>query len=100
VKRSDKKQPELIDGKTGEPAPPPRRIDLSNLRDVRIEMAYVYREMDAGRIVAADASRRVYVLGEIGKIITVAEIERRIGELEERHGRGNASEAQTQQLRH
>lgn len=46
-------------------------------------MALVYRRMDANEIPAQDATRRVYVLGEIGKIITVAEIERRLNELEE-----------------
>lgn len=79
---SDEKQGQTIDGETGKADPTPRRIDLSTLRDIRLEMAHVYRELDAGRMQAQDATRRVYVLDAIGKIITVAEIERRIVELE------------------
>jgi hypothetical protein len=47
-------------------------------------MAHVYREMDAGEMEAAEGTKRVYVLDAIGKIITVAEIERRLAELEEK----------------
>ena len=86
---------ETIDGATGalDPTPqekggrdgkPRRRIDLVTLRDVRLEMAHVYREMDAGTIEHADGTKRVYVLDTIAKVITVAEIERRLEELEAR----------------
>lgn len=36
----DESMPQTIDGKTGKPVPTPRTINLSNLRDVRLEMAY------------------------------------------------------------
>ena len=49
-------------------------------------MAHVYRQMDAGKIPTQDGTRRVYVLAEIGKIITVAEIEKRLEEFEEKQG--------------
>ena len=88
---SDKSDHQVIDGATGLPDPTPaktgsgkRRIDLSTLRDVRIEMAHVYRSMDAGEMEAQEGSKRVYVLGEIAKIITIADIEKRVAELEER----------------
>ena len=84
--RPDAKGPQTIDGQTGMAEPAPRRIDLSTLRDVRLEMAAVYRCLDAGDLAAQEATRRVYILGEIGKVITLAELERRIGELEERRG--------------
>jgi hypothetical protein len=84
MSESDETSMQVIDGETGEVIPTPRRIDLSNLRDVRLEMAHVYREMDAGRIKTQDATRRVYVLDAIGKVITVAELEKRLAELEER----------------
>lgn len=91
----DESSGQIIDGETGLPDPTPpkltgkdgkprRRIDLSSLRDVRLEMAHVYREMEAGLIETQDGTRRVYVLAEIGKVITVAEIERRLTELEGR----------------
>jgi hypothetical protein len=80
----DKKRPETIDGATGTPDPTPRRIDLSSLRDLRLELAAVYRKMDAGEIETQDGTRRAYVLKTIHDVIVSAELERRIGELEER----------------
>lgn len=97
LKQSDTATTEVIDGETGKVDPSPlyhgafgkagRRIDLSTLRDVRLEMARVYRMMDAGEIEDASGTKRVYALEGIGKVITVAEIERRIQELEDRQGR-------------
>ncbi len=81
---SDKRGPETIDGATGTPEATPRRIDLSSLRDVRLELAAVYRKMDAGEIQTQDGTRRAYVLKTIHDVIVSAELERRIGELEER----------------
>lgn len=88
----DKRTAETIDEETGTPHPTPRRIDLSNLRDVRLELAVVYRKMDAGEIETQDGTRRAYVLKTIHDVIVSAELERRIQELEEqqatpaRHG--------------
>ncbi len=86
---SDKRNPETIDGQTGKPEgtptdKPDRRIDLSSLRDVRLELAYLYREIDAERIESRDGSRRAFVLRQIHDCIVSAELERRIAELEER----------------
>ena len=82
---SDKRQRQTIDGATGRPeGTPRRRIDLSSLRDVRLELAAVYRKMDAGEIESQDGTRRAYVLRAIGDIIEMAELERRILELESR----------------
>lgn len=75
--------PEVIDGATGLPDPPPRRIDLSNLRDVRLEMAEVYRQVDRRQIESQDGSRRVYMLRQIADVIVNADLERRVSELEE-----------------
>ena len=85
-KKPDEKRPETIDGQTGKPDPTPRRIDLSSLRDVRIEMAACYRAVDAGTIESQDASRRVYILRQIADVIVNADLERRVAELEERRG--------------
>lgn len=91
---SDETAAQVIDGETGQldPSPraigkdgkPRRRIDLSTLRDVRLEMANVYREMEAGTIEDAAGTKRVYVLRNIADVITVAEIERRLIELEDK----------------
>ena len=81
--RSDKRRSETIDGATGKPEVTPRRIDLSNLRDVRLELAAVYRKMDTGEIESQEGTRRAYVLKTIHDVIVSAELERRIDELEE-----------------
>ena len=83
-KHSDKRRAETIDGTTGKPHPTPRRIDLSSLKDIRLELAAVYRKMDAGEIESQDGTRRAYVLKTIHDVIVSAELERRIQDLEER----------------
>ena len=82
--KPDKKSRQTIDGETGKPDPTPRRIDLSSLRDIRLELAAVYRKIDAGEIESQDGTRRAYVLKTIHDVIVSAELERRIAELEER----------------
>lgn len=89
MKQSDKNTPETIDGVTGKPIDSPpakegRRIDLSTLRDVRLELAAVYRQMDGGEIESADGTKRAYVLKTIADVIALADLEKRIQELEDR----------------
>ncbi len=81
---SDKKPGKIIDAATGKADPTPRRIDLSNLRDVRLELAVVYRKMDAGEIESQEGTRRAYVLRIIHDCLVSAALERRIDQLEER----------------
>lgn len=82
---SDNINAETIDAATGRADPTPRRIDLSTLRDVRLELAAVYRKMDSGEIESLDGTRRAYVLRQIADILVSAELEKRIVELEEKH---------------
>jgi hypothetical protein len=82
---SDEKPGQVIDGQTGKPVPSPRRIDLSTLRDVRLEMAHLYRQVDAGELETQDGTRRVYMLRQIADVISIAELETRLTELEEQH---------------
>jgi len=84
----DKKTTEIIDGVSGLLAPTPRRIDLSSLRDVRLELAAVYRLMASNEIESQEGTRRAYVLKTIHDVIVSAELERRIVELE--RGTSNA----------
>jgi len=79
----DKAHGETIDGASGKPDVTPRRVDLSSLRDVRLEMAYVYRQVDGGKIESQDGSRRVFMLRQIADVIVNTELERRVAELEE-----------------
>lgn len=81
---SDKRKAETIDAATGKADPTPRRIDLSNLRDIRLELAHLYRRVDAEEIPSHDATRRAYILRQIHDCLVSAELERRISELEER----------------
>lgn len=83
-RRPDRKRRETIDGQTGKPDPTPRRIDLSNLRDVRLEMAEVYRKVERREIESQDGSRRAFILRQIADVIVNSDLERRISELEER----------------
>lgn len=57
---------------------------MANINDVRLEMASVYRAMKGGSIEAGDGSRLVYVLGQIGKMIELHDIEKRINLIEEK----------------
>lgn len=75
---------QTIDAATGKVDPTPRRIDLSNLRDVRLELAHVYRQIDQGAISSQDGTRRAYVLKMIHDVIVSAELEQRLEELERR----------------
>jgi len=90
VPRSDKKKPQTIDAETGKPIPIPRRIDLSSLRDVRLELASVYRRMHAGELESKEATRAAYVLRQIADIIVNSELEQRVRELEDRTARAPA----------
>ena len=60
----------------------PYRIDLKSIDDVRLEMAKVYRSMKSGEVKASDGTRLVYVLSQIGKMIELYEVEKRLTILE------------------
>lgn len=83
-------QTQTFDGRTGNPIDPPqdkasgkrRRIDLSNARDMRLEMAYLYRQCDAGKIESGEMNRRIWALGEMLKAYVVQDLERRLVDLE------------------
>ena len=84
-KDSDEKQSKTFCNQSGEQVQyPHRRIDLSNLRDVRLELSAVYRKMNSGEIQTQDGTRRAYVLKTIHDVMVSAELERRITELEDR----------------
>jgi hypothetical protein len=76
--------PATIDGATLRILPTPRRrkAQLNSLEGVRIEMSRVYRDMESGRRDSQEGSRLVYVLAQIGKVLELTEIERRLTALE------------------
>ncbi len=81
---SDEKQATTLDIHEEERLPIPNRIDLKTIDDVRLEMARVYRDMRAEKILTNDGTRLVYVLGQIGKMIELHEIIKRVEKLEEK----------------
>jgi hypothetical protein len=60
----------------------PIRTKLNTIKQVKNEMAKVYREMRMGMIKTADGTRLVYVLGQMSALIRDHEIERRVEMLE------------------
>lgn len=83
--------PVEIDGITGkvEPIPPQKgqryRCKLDTLQDVRREMSKVYREARSEMIDPATASKLVWVLQAVGKVIEGSDLEKRISALEMKH---------------
>ena len=73
-----------IDSSNHELLATPSRIDLKHIDDVRLEMAKVYRDMKQQKIPAHDGTRLVYVLTQIGKMIELHDIEKRVNTIEER----------------
>ncbi len=68
-----------IDASNSQPTP---SIHLKTINDVRLEMAKVYRDMKLQKIPTSDGTRLVYVLVQIGKMIELHDIEKRVEQLE------------------
>ena len=78
-------KPVTIDGVSGQvvdPTPKRYRARLDTLQNVKSEMAKVYRESRSGLIDLQDATKQVWILQAIGKVIVDAELEKRIELLE------------------
>ena len=88
AENNDEREPEILDAVTGEPIDgeggPNHRLDLANLRDVRLEMAAVYRMAKRGKMKSGEASKLVWMLRQIGDVIYLHEVEARVQELEDR----------------
>ena len=78
--------PQSIDGATLALVPTPgrRKAQLNTLEGVRRELARIYREAESGKRDTADASRLTFMLGQIGKLLELTEIERRLTAVEGR----------------
>ena len=77
-------EPATLDGRTLRllPAPGRRKAVLNSLDGVRREMARVYRDAESGKRDSAEASKLVFILAQIGKILELTEIETRLRVLE------------------
>ena len=80
---SDNKWPAIIDGASLKVMPTPR-VDLKTIDDVRVEMARVYRDMRSGKIDKSEGTKLAFVLAQLGRLIEVGELERRLALLERR----------------
>ena len=78
------KEPVTVDSASGRLDPTPAKVDLKTIDNVRLEMAKVYRDMKSQKIPAQDGTRLVYVLTQIGKMIELHDIEKRVNRIEER----------------
>ena len=85
TRKKTSKQPEVIEGELIPADPTPQQIRLITAMDCKREMARVYRDSWMGRIDVQDGTRLVYMLSQIGKMIEVSELEKRIEALEEAH---------------
>lgn len=73
-------------------APPAPRIDLSNYRDLRLEMARVYRLFDQRQMSESDAKARHYMLSTLAGLIKATETEQRLEAIERAMGMRRAEE--------
>lgn len=62
---------------------PTPQLKLATIEDCRREMARVYRAARTGQTDTADASRLVYMLTSIAKMIEIGQLEQRLIALEE-----------------
>ena len=79
-----KNAPVTIDGQLLTVIPTPQ-LKLATIEDCRREMARVYRDARHATTDTADASRLVYMLATIAKMIEIGELEQRLNALEEKH---------------
>lgn len=68
-------------------AAPTPQLKLATIDDCRREMARVYRDARTGMTDTANASRLVYMLTSIAKMIEIGQLEQRLTILEE-HSNG------------
>lgn len=84
--KKETKSPVVHEGQVLRAIPTPQ-LKLATIEDCRREMARVYRDARTATADTADASRLVYMLTSIAKMIEIGQLEQRITQLEEKqHG--------------
>lgn len=78
-------QPVVHEGQVLRAIPTPQ-LKLATIDDCRREMARVYRDARTATTDTADASRLVYMLTSIAKMIEIGQLEQRLIALEKTHG--------------
>ena len=84
--KKESKAPVVHEGQLLRAIPTPH-LKLATIEDCRREMARVYRDARQATTDTADASRLVYMLTSIAKMIEIGQLEQRLIALEEKqHG--------------
>ena len=78
------KPPVVHEGQVLKAMPTPQ-LKLATIEDCRREMARVYRDTRSAKTETADASRLVYMLTSIAKMIESGQLEQRLIALEKNH---------------
>jgi hypothetical protein len=85
---TEKMQPSTgatIEGATGKLIPlavRPRMLRLATVKEVRLELARLYRDAREGKVPAADAAKFAFLLDRIRACIVDHELEARVEQLE------------------
>lgn len=85
--KREKSVPVTIDGASGKPLNSPARIPctrLGTVREIRREMATVYRQARHGRITTQEATRLTFCLVQMVKTFELEALQQRLAVLEER----------------
>jgi hypothetical protein len=65
------------------PAPPPKYIRLGSVRQIRYELAAVYRLARTNKMASGEATRLTYILNILSQMTVDSQFEERLSELEE-----------------
>lgn len=83
MEKKEAKPPVVQEGQVLRAVPTPQ-LKLATIEDCRREMARVYRDARSAKTDTAVASRLVYMLTSIGKMIELGQLELRVEDLERR----------------
>lgn len=64
---------------------PTPQLKLASIEECRREMARVYRRARYAQMDTSDATRLVYILTQIAKLLELGQLEERISTLEKKH---------------
>jgi len=87
--KASKSEAVTVDGESGKPLPVPPRMPctkLGTVREIRREMATLYRAARYGRIRTQDATRLAFILTQIVKTLEFEDLQTRLETLEAQQG--------------
>lgn len=76
------KSSKILEGELIQYQGTPSRVRLGTIKDLKNEMARVYRETRMGLIKTSEATRLCYILAQMSTLIRDHEIEKRVEQLE------------------